>query len=67
VVLRQQFFPSSVSEATGALSRSHDVGEQHGGEDAVMLGRRANAGEEFLDLIENRIRISDVRQVIDAR
>ena len=41
-----------VAELGGALGRADDVGEQHGGEDALGLRRRlAHAGEELLDLV----------------
>ena len=54
VVLLQQVAPAAVAELGGVLGRVDDVGEEDGGQHTV--GRRMGpyAGQELLDLIEDR-------------
>ena len=57
----------AVADARGELGRSDDVGDQYGGEHAIRVVCRLHAGEELLHFIENRILITNPRQMIVAR
>lgn len=52
VVRFEKISPSSVAECHGSLRRSHDVGEQHGRQDALHTRRKPHPRDEGLDLGE---------------
>src|SRR5438093_11738746 len=53
----EQIAPASVTELAGALGRADDVGEEHGGEHALRLGRLTHAREELPDLVEDVVAV----------
>ncbi len=59
-----QFLPSPVSEFGGPLGGTHDVDEEHGCQYTVGLQIRARAGEELLDLLDDRVLIADPGEVV---
>jgi hypothetical protein len=59
--------PRLVAEDVGAIRGAHDVAEHDRGEDAIVLRRRPDAGQELLDLVDDRIGVPGVGQVVDAR
>src|SRR6266542_5830674 len=48
VVTLKQFLPGMIAERIGLLRRSHDVGEQHRGENTFRLRKRPYASQELL-------------------
>ena len=65
VVALEQLAPASVAQRAAAVSvDADDVGEEHGGEHALGLGMPAHAGQELLDLVEDRLGVVEVRQVV---
>ena len=54
VVRIEQRVPVAVAELCGPARRVHDVGEEHGGENAVVGNLCLVAGEELGDLLEGR-------------
>ena len=67
VVRLEQLAPATVAELGRAFGGAHDVGEQHGRQHPVRLGAAAHAGEELLDLVEDRVGVAHEGQVIVAR
>ena len=59
--------PAMVAERGGFLGRADDVGEEHGGEDAVGLRRRARPGQERLDLVGELVDVSGRDPVVGPR
>jgi hypothetical protein len=59
--------PAPVSQPRRPVGCTDDVGEQYSCEHAVGLGAMTDAGEELLDLIENEIGITEIRDVIRPR
>ena len=62
----EQVPPGSIADRARVLRRADDVGEHDGGEHAIVVGGRTNPGHELLNLVEDRIRIAEVRQMIDT-
>src|SRR6266851_4544236 len=60
VVLLQQFTPFPVSDLCCLLCRVDDIGEKNCCQNSIRLGAMTNPREKFLDLIEQRVRISHV-------
>jgi hypothetical protein len=65
VVPGQQVPPGAVAEPRSELGRA-EGGEQHRGEHAVGLGTAADAGQELLDLVQDRRRVTRPHHVIGA-
>ena len=59
VVSVQQLPPAAVAKGRRLLSRSDDVGKQHGSEHAVGLNGVADSGEQLFDLVEDDICVTD--------
>ena len=51
VVMVKKLFPCPITDLGGPLSRTHDVGEQHRGKDAIRSRPTACAREERLSII----------------
>src|SRR6266542_532231 len=62
----EELAPGAVAELRDPVGRAHDVGEEHGSEYAVGLRATPDAGEELLDLVEERFLISHPRDVVRA-
>jgi hypothetical protein len=56
--------PSAIAKLCGLTSRSNNISEQDRGEDALYLTRMLGAGEEFLNLTEDRLNITDKDQMV---
>src|SRR5262245_54024320 len=67
VMLGEELAPPPVAQRRRLLGGTDDVGEEHRGEYAVRLGDVSDAGQEFLDLIQDGLRVATPRQVVDAR
>ena len=61
VVALEQEAPAAVAHLGGAAGGVADVREQHGGEHPVRLALVARAGEELLDLADQRLRCRRAR------
>jgi hypothetical protein len=59
--------PWTVGQCRGALGRAYDVGEEHGGEDAVDFRDRPHAGKELLGLAQHRLSVTHEEEVVLAR
>ena len=66
-VLAEQRLPAGVAELGRPLRRADDVGEQDGRQHAMRLRRRADAGDEGLDLGDDRVLVAGPDQVVGAR
>src|SRR3954451_20389741 len=67
VVGGEQVAPAAVAQARGMPGRVDDVGEQHGHEPPLQpAGGVAAAGEELLDLAEQRLGVAEHRQAVLA-
>ena len=66
VVSLEEVAPAAIPEGGGLLRGADDVGEEDGGEHPVGLGAVPDAGQELLDLVEDRVRVVRPGQVIDA-
>src|SRR6185295_16550017 len=66
IVAAEQLLPSLVAELDCSLRRVDDVGEQHGGQDALDRRQRPDTGEKLLDLIEQGVGIAREEQVVGA-
>ena len=68
VVGGEQVAPARVAQARGVAGRVDDVGEQDRQQRAAppAASRRA-AGQELLDLGDQRVGVADARQAVDAR
>src|SRR6516225_3212429 len=49
VMLIEKLFPCPVTDFACSLGCVHDIGEQHGGEHAIMLGSATHTSQESLD------------------
>jgi hypothetical protein len=67
VVTGAHLGPLSVAEASGDYRGIGKLHRQHGGQDAVGLGRRADASQEVLDLVQDGVLIADEGEVVVAR
>jgi hypothetical protein len=59
VVRGPQVEPPLITKPGGQIGRAHDVGEHHGGEDAILCRHRTSPGQEFLDLIKDRLSVDE--------
>src|SRR6478736_8537232 len=66
IVPAEQLFPSPVAELDRSLRGVDDVGEQHGGQDALDRRQRPDTGEELLDLVEQGVGVAREEQVVGA-
>ena len=66
VVLLQQFTPFPATHLCCLLCRVDDIGEKNCCQSSIRLGAMTNPREKFLDLIEQRVRISHVWGMIRA-
>ena len=66
VVIVEQVVPAEVAEFGGALGRADDVGENDCGEHTFGVEAAAGAGDELLDLVENRCGIARPVQRVGA-
>src|SRR5581483_7051623 len=64
VVALEELAPATVTLSRRVLGGADDVGEEHRGEHAVGPGRPPGSGEELLDLVQERIRISEEDDVV---
>ncbi len=62
VVAREQVAPAAVAELRGARRRVDDVGEHHREQRPRQLAAAAPAGEELLDLFDDRVAVADERE-----
>jgi hypothetical protein len=62
----KQLLPGSIANGARVLGGPDDVGEQDGGEHPLAFGWRPDPGQELLHLVENRVGVAEVRQVIRA-
>ena len=60
----EEIVPATVAAAHGPISRSHNVGEQHAGQNAVGISNTANTGEELLDFVDQRVTVPGKWQVV---
>jgi hypothetical protein len=63
----EQFAPRGVAELRRAAGGIRDVGEHDGREDALGIGRPAAAGQELLDLPDDRVGVLRPHRVVCAR
>jgi hypothetical protein len=66
VVGLEEIAPGAVPDDRDRRGGVHDIREEDRCQDAIRLGATANAGEELLDFIEERIGVTDPREVIRA-
>ena len=66
MVAREQLRPGVIAELADAFRRADDVGEEDRRQHPVCLRRRPGAGDELLDLIDDRILILGPPGVIGA-
>jgi len=59
--------PPAISQLGGLRGAVHDVGEQHGRKESVVLRQWPGAGQEFLDLADDLGFMRDMPEVITAR
>ena len=65
MVMAIQKVPSAaIPESRGPLGRAHDVGEEHGGKDAVWLWAVPDACQELLDLVDDGVAVLAPGQMI---
>ena len=57
----KQVTPAAIPEFCGLLGRAHDIHEENGGEQPVGLRAVPDAGQELLDLVQDRVLIPDER------
>ena len=62
----EQRTPVRVAELGGPLGGPDDVGEQHGGQHPVGLAHVARAGEELLDLADQRVGVPHGEEAVAA-
>ena len=60
----EELTPASVAEFRGPLGGTNDVGEHHGGQDALGRRRTADRAEELLDLVNDPIDVPHVDEVV---
>jgi hypothetical protein len=60
----EQLAPLTVAQCRRLLRRADNIGEEHGRQLALGLGRVPGAGNERLDLVEDAVRVPDERHVI---
>jgi hypothetical protein len=65
VVSVEEVSPAAIPEGGGLLRGADDVGEEDGRQYPVGLGTVTNARQEFLDLVDNRVRVVPPGDVID--
>src|SRR6266508_4268832 len=66
VVAVEQRPPAPIADGGSALGGGHDVRKEHGGEDPVQLRVVTNPGEELLDLVQDRVTVSEREDVVIA-
>ena len=66
VVAGDQVVPAPVAEPRRVLGRADDVGEHDRRQDPVRIADAARAGDELLDLVEQRVRVADEVDVVVA-
>src|SRR6185295_18995126 len=66
IVPAEQLLPSLVAELDRSLRGVDEVGEQHGGQDALDRRQRPDTGEELLDLVEQGVGVAREEQVVGA-
>src|SRR5690242_5528490 len=59
--------PVTVAARRRLLGRADDVGEEDGREHPIASRSEPDARQELLDLADERIRVADPRDVVDAR
>src|SRR5579859_2136525 len=64
VVVLEQIAPPPISELLCSAGGLHDVGEQNRGQYAIRVWPVSYAGQEFLNLVEDRILAADPRQMV---
>src|ERR1700736_4745085 len=67
VVAVEQVPPPLVTKLCGTVGRTHDVGEQHRGENPLSAGTATDACQKLLNLVEHRSRISDPVERVGPR
>ena len=67
MVSLEELLPCAIADRAGTLGRLDDVGKQHRREDAVVLGGRPDAGQELLDLVEDRARVAEIGKMVHPR
>src|SRR5207253_2135399 len=66
VVALDQLPPAAVAKARGGFRGTDDVGEHHRRQHAIDRRNVALAGEELLDLVDNRVGVARDEEVILA-
>jgi hypothetical protein len=59
--------PAPIAQLGGELRRADDVRKEHGRELPVGRGRPGNSGQKAFGLAQDRLRVADEPEVIDAR
>jgi hypothetical protein len=54
----EKLAPVPIAYPRGCIRGAHDVGEQDGGEDAIVPGRRTRSRQEPLDLVGDRVDVA---------
>ena len=67
VMARQKLAPGGVAQLRSALGRTDDVREQDRRQHTIRILDALLAGDELLDLIEDRVVVSDVKEVVAPR
>src|SRR5581483_3118722 len=64
----EKMTPALIAKLGRLFGRADDVGEEHGGENAIGHGGAARSRQEFLDGVGDRFgALSDVKDMIDTR
>ena len=66
VVLAEQLAPLPIPERGGSFRRTHDVGEEHRGQDSIDLDLVTAPREKLLDLVRDGIHVADPGCVVSA-
>src|SRR5438445_2666951 len=64
VVLLEELAPAGVTDVGGLLGGTDEVGEQHAEEDPTHIRCAPFASEELLDLVQERVGVTDPEQVL---
>src|SRR6187200_2733281 len=62
-----QLQPTVIAKSGGKISRIHNVGEQHGGQNPVQRRRGRSASEKLLDLLKYGFGVHERRVPVSSR
>src|SRR4029453_4536528 len=63
----QKVAPAAVTERRRPVRRADDIGKENGRKDSIRLPAVALPGEKFFDLIEDRVHVGTIWQMVLAR